>query len=185
MRPVFAAIVSTVTLAGSGALPGCAEPQPRPAPAPAAYAEEQHQQHVSSKAPWKEFAPANGRCTVLLPGAPVLQDQRLDTADGPITLHAAVFTSKKSDKRVFLVSWSDRIPDAKESEEQLLAKVIAVHGLGARAPGAAGEMTLASRTLRAGERIYQLVACGPSSESGSRDASKFLESFKVTEGSVR
>jgi hypothetical protein len=149
---------------------------------------------------WKELAPKDGGFVVMMPGTPVeRKEEDLKTPSGPIELH--IFeVERKKEETAYVVLYCE-IPESalkNSTDEKRLdyAKKRAVAGtkgklkvekklkLGSH-PGrelhfeVEGKGLVRLRMYVVKDKLYQLLVAGPKNQVTSKDADKFLESFKL------
>ena len=147
---------------------------------------------------WKEFSSKEGRFSVLVPGTPSEQTQKLDTGVGAIDLH---FFVAEQDGFQYLVSYND-YPDAMVREADA-DKVLdgARDGVVANVQGRLlnevkvwlanypgrelriripeGRQAMRTRLYFVGNRLYQVGVLSAEDGAAADEVSKFLNSFKL------
>ena len=146
---------------------------------------------------WKAFVSKEGRFQVQMPTAPAEQKQRVKTATGQVEVHlflaegpTASFVLSYSDfpeKEVKAGDEAKRLDFARDgavssSRGKLRSeKKIDLGGVQGRelVIDGAGDTVLKVRIYAAERRLYQLMAVGPGSILTSKEASAFLDSFRL------
>jgi hypothetical protein len=145
---------------------------------------------------WKEFAPKDGRFRVLMPGTPKRekQDTESDFGKGVLVMHtverggliyganycdfpAAI---KKAPADKVLDSSRDGCVDNLNGKLLLDKKVkLGEHPGREVRVGVEGGRVFRARVYLVGRRLYQVVVFGPGEKVTSKEADKFLDSFKL------
>jgi hypothetical protein len=148
---------------------------------------------------WKEYSSNEGKYSVLMPGTPTNQTRNMNTPTGSITLYASALENNDTG---YVVTYND-IPESLSqvlTPELLLqsirkSAVSNVQGklvddqpitLASKYPGREiqveiqdGKRVFRNRMYIVGNRLYQVVFAGTKDEIFSKDANKFLDSFKI------
>ena len=150
---------------------------------------------------WQDFSSAEGRFSVLMPGTPKDKSQTENTPLGPITTHISIYSDNDS---AFAVSYTEYPPSLMENfnvEKGLDGARNAQLGKFGSAlisetplsyqdtyPGRELQMTLTkgdgkhairNRMYLIKNRLYQVMIILPKDELFSKDAVKFMDSFKL------
>jgi hypothetical protein len=146
-----------------------------------------------------DFAPKGGRFTVQMPGQPKEQTNKVNTAIGPIDVH--LFVSAPDPNTAYIVGYSDYPEEMiKKSDSQKILdgardgavknvngkldseKKITIDGHPGRDFSIATEhFEGRDRIYLVNNRLYQVMMVGSRDFVTSKDAEKFLDSFKLTE----
>ncbi len=144
---------------------------------------------------WSEFKSSEGGFAVLMPGQPKLEQQPIEGATTPNNIYGV-----QQGDRSFVVSYHEYAPDVikRTTADRLLAGVEhdsadAVKGtvrvdrnmvLGGHQAREVvidkGAQTMKARYVLAGDRLYQVVFLGAKGAENGPDATKFLDSFRLT-----
>ncbi len=145
----------------------------------------------------KPFTSKDGRFTISFPGKPETSSSALKTPDGEMDLH--VFKFARKDKELYTVVYSDYPPEKlnqTDPERRLdaardggldathgkLVKETKIKGEGFTGRDIEIELQGATRLYRmilVRNRLYVIMAIPDSSKTGTAEAKKFLDSFKV------
>jgi hypothetical protein len=149
---------------------------------------------------WKEFTNKDGGFAVSMPGTPVeRKEEDLRTPSGPIELHIFEVESKK-DETAYLVIYCE-LPEAafkNSTDEKRLdyARKRAVTASKGKLKSekkikvgdhagrdlqfeVEGKGLVWQRLIVVKDKLYQLLVAGPKEKVLSKDADKFLQSFKL------
>ena len=152
-------------------------------------------------APGEEYAPDGGNFSIRFPGKPKESTPTAKTKNGELEVEVHIATFANSDGNAYMVSYSD-LPDASRQEGEpgfaLPRRRRGRKGTdGGRVnpkllefgpdklPGRILEFDRASNqhvkmwVILAGNRLFQVAVVGSSKFCESKDATTFLESFKV------
>jgi hypothetical protein len=147
---------------------------------------------------WKEFTSTAGAFSVLLPGTPTEQTQRLNTQVGTIDVHLFIL---EQDNAQYLVAYND-YPDAMAqsanadkvldgAREGVVANVrgrlvseqrisLAAHpGRELHIKVPEGLQAMRTRLFLVKQRLYQVGVLTADGETDTKDVNKYLESFKL------
>ncbi|MCI0459781.1 MAG: hypothetical protein L0Z62_22755 [Gemmataceae bacterium] len=148
---------------------------------------------------WKPFAPPSGRFTVLMPGSPIEQKEKAKTSTGEVEV--TLFVLELKGEGTFAVGYSELPPAAARSGLEQRRLDNARDGVIATSKGrllserplplkkfpgrelqiqAQDETRIRTRLYAVRNRLYQLMAVGPAAWTESREAIRFLESFRLT-----
>lgn len=151
---------------------------------------------------WKEFSSAEGRYTVLMPGAPTEKTQNLKTPVGDLSMHGAFLDHNHSGYLVMYNDFPEAFAQAAAQGSAALTDsrdslVEGSHGklvgdqaitLMGKYPGREIQMEMpdGTRALRARmylvkNRMYRVVITALKDDLFTKDANKFMESFKIQE----
>lgn len=153
-------------------------------------------------AEWKEFSSKDGRYSVSMPGTPKETTQKVPTPAGEIVTNVATLEPSKGVG--YAVSYNDMpFDDDKLKQPGVVDNVLDGSANGqvtnvkgklisqkaiklGEFPGrevhfeVPGQGEIRSRIFLVGKRLYQTMVQGPKASVTSKDADKFLDSFKVT-----
>ena len=152
---------------------------------------------------WRDFSSAQGRYSIIMPGAPDDQTLTIDTTAGPIDKHLALFENRSG---AFVVIYADYPASlARQADPQQLLdderdnaiaatkgalfneRRLALDGHPGREikidiPGdgalPAGVMTV--RYYLVGDRLYEITVVTPKTRPAPDITQKFLDSFQLT-----
>jgi hypothetical protein len=144
---------------------------------------------------WSEFKSSEGGFAVMMPGQPKLEQQQIEGATAPNNIYGV-----QQGDRSFVVSYHEYAPDVikRTTADRLLAgaeqntaeaikgtvradRNMVVGGHQAREVVIdKGAQTMKARYLLAGSRLYQVVFLGAKGAESGPDATKFLDSFRLT-----
>jgi hypothetical protein len=150
-------------------------------------------------AEWKELAPKDGGFSVMMPGAPIEQKESLRLPSGPVDL-LIYAVERKRDETAFIAMYCE-LPEAvfkngtneKRLDYARNRAVAATKGkltgekklkLGAN-PGrellfeVEGKGQVRQVLYVVKDKLYQLLVAGPKEKTMSKDADRFLQSFKL------
>jgi TonB family protein len=150
---------------------------------------------------WKEFSSVGGRFSVLLPGVPSEEVRRIETALGPLDMHA-VYLHSAADYAIFYADYPQSLEDPSKSKQALdgardegvrnvKGRVLEEKDITLEAhPGrylrieAANGLTIRSKLILVGSRLYNLAVFTYDKEAPAailtfheEVAVKFLNSF--------
>jgi len=149
---------------------------------------------------FEEFAPKGGRFTVQMPPQPKEQTSKVNTAVGPIDLHN--FVCEPDPNTAYIVCYSDYPEEMiKKSDSQKVLdgvrdgavknvngkldwekKITIDSHAGRDFAFKAERFEGRNRVYLVNARLYQMVLIGPSKDFiTSKDAQRFLDSFKLTD----
>jgi hypothetical protein len=147
---------------------------------------------------WKEFVSKPGGFRVLLPGVPKEHKQKMQTPAGSVVLTLFVFEPRKGEG-TFGVGYSELTGSVKpgtqqkrleKARDQAVAKAhgklrndkyITLQGWAGREfeIEVDGKLRVRTRMFAVKNRLYQVLAIGPSDWLRSTDATRFLDSFRL------
>jgi hypothetical protein len=155
--------------------------------------------HGEDKPSWKEFVSKEGMFTVIMPGTP--KSDKLDTESdfGKGVLHMNMV---EADKTMYAANYSDFPAAVKKATLKQLydssrdgavanmdgklasekdIKLGTHEGREIRIDVAGGKRLFRVRVFLVEQRLYQIVVFGTPESATSKDADKFLDSFKLTD----
>lgn len=150
---------------------------------------------------WKDFSSPEGKFSVLMPGTPQNHTQALNTPIGPVTTYAFVYSNKDA---AFGVSYTDypealmqgldaqKILDgarngqlsAKSGSTLISESPISLNSYPGRevqmtTPEGDGKHAVRNHMYMVNNRLYQVMVVMPRDELFSKNAVKFMDSFKL------
>lgn len=140
---------------------------------------------------WTKFSSPEGRFVILVPDAPVRDEQSKVTAVGKVIMH---FFTTRSETGVFIVAYADyAIGDVKQELDAnrdsflkgMKATLVSESDIklqgnpGREIKAARDQLSIRSRIYLVGKRYYQAVAITPATLPGDVEANKFLTSFEL------
>jgi hypothetical protein len=149
------------------------------------------------KAEWKEFAPPEAGCAILMPGTPQAQKHDVPLPEGAVPMHLFQVERKK-EGRTFFLAFNDYPPAVmNRGAQQILdgvvdgarqnwqgeyfsSKTIAQDGIPGRRVTlkSSRKGTWMARYFLVNNRLYQVVVMGPGVHDDSPVVTAFFDSFK-------
>lgn len=148
---------------------------------------------------WEEFTSEEGGFTVMMPKTPTHETSEIPTAIGPVTMHT--FSASNNNKWAYMVIYSDYDAESVSAADpstmlegardgvmkQLGGKIVIDRDLTIGGyPGKEVEVVTSDKQFRCrarlflvDNRLYQVIAVVPGKAKLTKDAEKFLESFKI------
>jgi hypothetical protein len=142
--------------------------------------------------PWTKFSSPEGRFSVLMPAAPLREEQSKDARGNKVVMH---FFTAGSQQGIFIVAYADyKMGGVKQELDAnrdsflrgMKATLVSESDIklqenpGREIRAERDRLSIRSRIYLVGTRYYQVVAITPATLPGNLEADKFLASFELS-----